>query len=124
MRVRGMTAHFQPGILLPMPSQPTWISDLLTIASAASEVLSEVAPIAVLFETPEGAVAIHFASGSVIDSGQADCVVSCRSEVLQKLMRGEETLQVMHLSGDVELKGRPDDLLRIAFIFEQTASKL
>lgn len=102
-----------------MGSQTPWINDLVAIASA-SPVLPEVAPIAVSFETPEGAIAIHFANGAVIESRLADCVVRCRSEVLQKLMRGEETLQAMHLSGEVELKGLPSDLLKLAFIFEQT----
>jgi hypothetical protein len=115
-----MTVALQLGILLDMYPQPTWINELLALASA-SEVLSEVAPLAVSFETPEGGIAIHFANGSVIESSQADCVVSCRSEVLQRLIRGEETLQVLYLSGDIELKGRPDLLLKLAFIFEQSA---
>jgi ubiquinone biosynthesis protein UbiJ len=103
-----------------MVHHASWINDLLAIA-AASEVLPEVAPIAVSFETPEGSVAIHFANGSVIDSAQAECAMRCQAGVLERLIRGQETLQVLYLSGDVELTGRPEALLKLAFIFEQSA---
>lgn len=103
-----------------MVHQAPWINDLLAIASA-SHVLPEVAPIAVSFETPQGSLAIHFANGSVIDPAQAECVVRCQSGVLERLIRGQETLQVMHLSGEIELKGRPEALLKLAFVFEQSA---
>ena len=45
----------------------------------------------------------------------------CQAGVLERLIRGQETLQVLYLAGDVELTGSPEALLKLAFIFEQSS---
>jgi hypothetical protein len=106
-----------------MSAQLVWHSELLAVA-AASRVLPEIAPMTVAFETPEATIVIDFASGVLVERKLAEYALQGTAETFNRLIRGQETLQVAYLRGEVRLRGPAEGLLRLAFIFEECAKAL
>jgi hypothetical protein len=100
-----------------------WIDDMLGVAQA-SDLVREMVPIRVGFESPHARFCVDFAIGQECDWTAAECQISATDEAFTQLVRGEETLQSLFIGGKVALMGDPERLLRLAIVFDECSSAL
>ena len=104
-----------------MANSKRWFSDLLSIVESAPQ-LAELAPITVSFEAGGDIYALDISRRVKIDGAQAQCRLIGSDDLFTRLVSGQTTLQRAHLAGEVELQGDPQALMRLAFVFEVSAS--
>jgi hypothetical protein len=65
--------------------------------------------------TPFG---VSVPSGALTDGRGATCAIEGNSEIIEKVLRGESTLQSGHVAGAVHLSGNPEQLLRVSLLID------
>ncbi len=94
---------------------------MLSVAQA-SDLVREMVPVCVGFETPHARFCVDFSIGQECDWASAECQISASDEAFAQLVRGEETLQSLFISGGVTMKGEPELLLRLAIVFDECST--
>jgi|GEM_PF-4147708 len=97
-----------------------WFSELAAVVAAAPE-LAELADFTVLFIVDGGHFGLDLGRRSVTDGAGASCELCGSHEVFERLVSGYTTLQKAHRSGELHLAGDPQDLLKLALIFEKSS---
>lgn len=100
-----------------MSSKDNWIQELSALA-ASSPQIPELAPLEIGFDIGGKKTGINLLQGRVTDGAAAQCWVVGSEEVLANLVAGELTLQKAHITGQVQLSGEPEGLLRLAFLLD------
>ncbi len=100
-----------------------WFSDLVAVVASAPE-LAELTGFTVAFVVEGQTFALDLARRVPSDAAQACCRLSGRDELFERLVRGDTTLQKAYRSGDLDMSGDPQSLLRLAYLFERSSSAL
>ncbi len=100
-----------------------WFSDLVAVVASAPE-LSELAGFTVSFVVDGQTLGLDLARGVPADGTQASCRLYGEDDVFERLVSGQTTLQKAYRSGELEMTGDPQSLLRLAFVFERTSTAL
>lgn len=95
----------------------SWLYEL-SAAIAASVELKDLPPCEVAFSSKHETVGIDLATGAITTGAAARCAVIGNESVFEDLVSGATTLQKAYLSGDVQLSGQPENLLRLALVFD------
>jgi hypothetical protein len=100
-----------------MSSQENWIQELSALA-ASSPQIPELAPLEIGFDVGGKKMGVNLLQGRITDGTAARCWVVGSSEVLSDIVTGGLTLQKAHVTGQVQLSGEPEGLLRLAFLLD------
>ena len=104
-----------------MSNSKRWFSDLLSTVESSPK-LAELAPVTVSFEADGDLFGLDISRRVKIDGAQTQCRLIGNDDIFTRLVSGQTTLQRAHLAGEVELQGDPQSLMRLAFLFEVSAS--
>jgi len=104
-------------------SERSWFSELTAVVASAPSI-AELAGITVAFDVGGESCGIDLARRIPTTGVSADCRLVGSDDLFERLVRGKTTLQRAHIAGELELHGRPDNLLRLAYLFELTSSAM
>jgi len=114
-----LTVSLKVAILLAMVKEyPEWLTQLSSVVAAAPEFKSWPA-FEVAFLSTDSKVGLDLSSGAITDGSRATCSVSGAETVFRELVTRTMTLQKAYASKLVELAGAPENLLRLALVFER-----
>jgi hypothetical protein len=99
-----------------------WVRDLLAVVAAAPPDHPARACGSVAFEAAGERLAVDLNQAIVVPPTAANVALVASLELFGRLLRGAETMQHAYLTGALELHGPPAALLRLAFLFELTAT--
>lgn len=100
-----------------------WFSDLVAVV-ASSPQLAELTGFTVSFVVDGEALGLDLVRRVPTDAVQACCHLVGKDDVFERLVRGGTTLQKAYRTGELEMSGDPQSLLRLAFLFERTSTAL
>jgi hypothetical protein len=103
-----------------LESLSSWVRDLLAVVAAAPPDHPARLCGVVAFEAAGERLVVDLTHATLV-SHPANVALVGSLELFGRLLRGAETMQHAHLSGELELHGPPQVLLRLAFLFELTA---
>lgn len=94
-----------------------WKDELFAVVASATE-LRELAPVEIGIEVSGERFGLNLAAGRVTDGVAARSWVIGTGEVFSQLVSGAITLQRAHVTGRIKLSGSPEELLKVAFLFD------
>lgn len=97
---------------------PAWLAELSAVVTAAPEFKSWPS-FEVAFLSNENRVGLDLSTGAITDGSRASCSVSGAERVFEDLVRRTVTLQKAYAAKLVDLAGAPENLLRLALVFER-----
>ncbi len=101
----------------------TWFSDLVAVVASAPQ-LSELTGFTVSFVVDGEKLGLDLARRVPTDAAQACCCLTANDDVFERLVRGQTTLQKAYRSGELEMSGDPQSLLRLVYVFERSSTAL
>ncbi len=100
-----------------------WFSDLVAVVASAPQ-LSELTGFTVSFAVGGEVLGLDLARHTPTDGAQARCQLAGTDDLFERLVRGQTTLQKAYRSGELEMSGDPQSLLRLAYLFERSSTAL
>lgn len=100
-----------------MQTSQAWLQELSAVIAAAEE-FRELPAFEVAFSSKGSTVGIDVSTGNITNGIAASCGVVGDEAIFEELVSGDTTLQKAYLSGAVQLSGEPENLLRLALVFD------
>lgn len=100
-----------------------WFSDLVAVVASAPQ-LSDLTGFTVSFAVDGEVLGLDLARRAPADGAQARCQLAGTDDLFERLVRGQTTLQKAYRSGELEMSGDPQSLLRLAYLFERSSTAL
>lgn len=100
-----------------------WFSDLVAVVASAPQ-LSELTGFTIAFAVDGEVLGLDLERHTPTDGAQACCQLAGTDDLFERLVRGQITLQKAYRSGELEMSGNPQSLLRLAYLFERSSTAL
>ncbi len=100
-----------------------WFSELVAVVASAPHI-TDLAGFTVCFVVDGEALGLDLARRVPTDATQACCRLAGNDDVFERLVHGRTTLQKAYRTGELEMSGDPQSLLRLAYLFERSSTAL